>query len=144
MDGCLSILSRVTHIHDGARRVIHHDRHIRLRVAILIHDNHGLRLGLAHRGGGRSAFGSGGRPPRTGAARLGAAAARNPAAILRALDGRTDQAAAIELLRDAFDMLEEDFEEELFYVDIRRAYWAAAEGSAARRLAEAVILKLEF
>ncbi|MBP8273437.1 MAG: hypothetical protein KAY59_03355, partial [Acidobacteria bacterium] len=75
---------------------------------------------------------------------LGAAAARNPAAILRALDGRTDQAAAIELLRDAFDMLEEDFEEELFYVDIRRAYWAAAEGSAARRLAEAVILKLEF
>ena len=75
---------------------------------------------------------------------LGAAAARNPAAILRALDGRTDQAAAIELLRDAFDMLEEDFEEERFYGDIRRAYWAAAGGSAARRLAEAVILKLEF
>lgn len=75
---------------------------------------------------------------------LGAAAVRSPEAMLRALDGRADQSAAIELLRDAFDMLEEDFEEELFYVDIRRAYWAAAEGSAARRLAEAVILKLEF
>lgn len=75
---------------------------------------------------------------------LGAAAVRNPAAVLRALEGRSDQAAAIELLRDAFDMLEEDFEEELFYVDVRRAYWAAAEGSAARRIAEAVIQKLEF
>jgi hypothetical protein len=75
---------------------------------------------------------------------LGAAAVRSPAAVLRALEGRADQAAAIELLRDAFDMLEEDFEEELFYVEVRRAYWAAAEGSAARRVAEAVIQKLEF
>lgn len=75
---------------------------------------------------------------------LGEAAVRGPAAMLRALGDRKDQAAAIELLRDAFDMLEEDFEEELFYVDVRRAYWASAEGSAARRLAEAVIQKLEF
>jgi len=75
---------------------------------------------------------------------LGAAAVRNPAALLSALGACTQQSAAIELLRDAFDMLEEDFEEELFYVDVRRAYWASAEGSAARRLAEAVIQKLEF
>lgn len=75
---------------------------------------------------------------------LGEAAVRGPAALLRALGDRTDQAAAIELLRDAFDMLEEDFEEELFYVHVRRAYWASAEGSAARKLAEAVIQKLEF
>jgi hypothetical protein len=75
---------------------------------------------------------------------LGEAAVRGPAAVLRALGDRKDQAAAIELLRDAFDMLEEDFEEELFYVDVRRAYWAAPDGSAARRLAEAVIQKLEF
>ncbi len=75
---------------------------------------------------------------------LGEAAVRGPAALLRALGDRTDQAAAIELLRDAFDMLEEDFEEELFYVQVRRAYWASAEGSAARKLAEAVIQKLEF
>lgn len=75
---------------------------------------------------------------------IGEAAVRDPAAMLRFLGERKDQAAAIELLRDAFDMLEEDFEEELFYVDVRRAYWAAAEGSAARQVAEAVIQKLEF
>lgn len=75
---------------------------------------------------------------------LGAAAVRTPAGLLRALTDRADQAATVELLRDAFDMLEEDFEEELFYVDVRRAYWAAPEGSAARRVAESVIQKLEF
>jgi hypothetical protein len=75
---------------------------------------------------------------------LGAAAVRDPGAVLAVLESRTDQAASIDLLRDAFDMLDEDFEEELFYVDVRRAYWAAAEGSSARRVAEAVIQKLEF
>jgi HEAT repeat protein len=76
---------------------------------------------------------------------LGGAAVRQPAALLTALASRsTDQAAAIELLRDAFDMLEEDFAEEMFYVEVRRAYWTAADGSPARRLAEAVLQKLEF
>lgn len=76
---------------------------------------------------------------------LGAAAVQQPAALLSALASRaTDQAAGIELLRDAFDMLEEDFAEEMFYVTVRRAYWTAADGSAARRLAEAVLQKLEF
>ena len=41
-------------------------------------------------------------------------------------------------------MLEEDFEEELFYVELRRAYWAASPNSAARQLLEAIIQKLEF
>jgi hypothetical protein len=76
---------------------------------------------------------------------LGAAAVRQPAAMMTALAARTtDQAKAIELLRDAFDMLEEDFAEEMFYVTVRRAYWTAAEGSAERKLAEAVLQKLEF
>lgn len=76
---------------------------------------------------------------------LGAAAVEQPAAMMTALAARTaDQAAAIELLRDAFDMLEEDFAEEMFYVAVRRSYWAAPEGSPARRLAEAVLQKLEF
>jgi hypothetical protein len=75
---------------------------------------------------------------------IGAAAVRDPAATLRLLGERKDQTAAIELLRDAFDMLEEDFEEELFYVDVRRAYWGAPEGSTARNVAAAVIEKLEF
>lgn len=76
---------------------------------------------------------------------IGAAAVAQPEAVMTALAARTaDQAAAIELLRDAFDMLEEDFAEEMFYVTVRRSYWSAAEGSAARRLAEAVLQKLEF
>ena len=76
---------------------------------------------------------------------LGGAAVRQPAAMLAALAARSaDQPAAIELLRDAFDMLEEDFAEEMFYVSVRRAFWAAAEGTPARRLAEAVLQKLEF
>ena len=50
----------------------------------------------------------------------------------------------IELLREAFDMLEEDFEEERFFVTVRRAYWQAPQGSPARKVAEALVLKLEF
>ena len=51
---------------------------------------------------------------------------------------------AIELLREAFDMLEEDMEEERFYVTVRRAYWAAAASSPARKIADILIQKLEF
>ena len=41
-------------------------------------------------------------------------------------------------------MLEEDFEEERFFVFVRRSYWQAPEGSAARKTADALIQKLEF
>ena len=44
----------------------------------------------------------------------------------------------------ALDMLEEDLEEERFYVTVRRAYWAAAAGSPARKIADLLIQKLEF
>ena len=49
-----------------------------------------------------------------------------------------------ELLRDAFDMVAEDFEEERFYVSVRRAYWAAPEGSTRRSVAAQLIDVLEF
>jgi hypothetical protein len=64
--------------------------------------------------------------------------------VLAALEGRSDLDAAIELFVDAFDMLAEDFEEERFYVAVRRAYWAAPVGSARRKMTEALIVKLEF
>jgi HEAT repeat protein len=75
---------------------------------------------------------------------LASVAVRSPAAMLAALEARSDRSAAVELLRDGFDMLEEDFAEEGFYVTIRRAYWAAAEGSATRATAQTIIQKLEF
>ena len=41
-------------------------------------------------------------------------------------------------------MLEEDLEEERFYVAVRRGYWAAAENAPARKIAETLIQTLDF
>ena len=60
------------------------------------------------------------------------------------LETLPDLTPATELLREAFDMLEEDFEEERFFVAVRRAYWGAAEGSPARKIAASLIDRLEF
>jgi HEAT repeat protein len=75
---------------------------------------------------------------------IGTVALRNPTLLLQVLEKRSDLAAATELLREAFDMLEEDFEEERFFVTVRRAYWAAAAGSPARTIADTLIQRLEF
>ena len=47
-------------------------------------------------------------------------------------------------LAEAFDMLEEDLEEERFFVAVRRGYWAAPDGSPTRKLCEQLITKLDF
>jgi hypothetical protein len=75
---------------------------------------------------------------------VGRIALRNTAALLQVLDGHQDLPGATELVREAFDMLEEDFEEERFFVAVRRAYWAAPAGSPARGTAETLIQRLEF
>jgi len=75
---------------------------------------------------------------------LGTVALRNPTLLLHTLEAQRDPGAAVELLREAFDMLDEDFEEERFFVTVRRAYWAAPEGSPARKTAEMLIQRLEF
>ncbi len=75
---------------------------------------------------------------------LGTVALRHTPLVLTALEARPDPQPAVLLLRDAFDMLEEDFEEERFFVTVRRDYWQAAEGSPARTLAVALIQALEF
>ena len=64
--------------------------------------------------------------------------------MLQVLERPGDLQASTELLREAFDMLEEDFDEERFFVTVRRAYWAAAAGSPARNVAETLIQRLEF
>jgi HEAT repeat protein len=71
-------------------------------------------------------------------------ALRNTPLFLKVLQAQKDQPGAIGLVAEGFDMLEEDLEEEQFFVAVRRGYWAAADGSATRRLAEQLITKLDF
>jgi HEAT repeat protein len=75
---------------------------------------------------------------------LGTIALRNTSLMLKVLEREADPAPALELLREAFDMLEEDFVEERFFVTVRRAFWQGAPGSPARKIADALIQKLEF
>jgi HEAT repeat protein len=75
---------------------------------------------------------------------LGTVALRNTPLTVKLLGSRQDLREAALLLRDAFDMLEEDFEEERFFATVRRTYWQAAEGSPTRRVADALIQVLEF
>jgi HEAT repeat protein len=75
---------------------------------------------------------------------IGTVALRNPTLTLRVAERQADAGPLVDLLRDAFDMLEEDYAEEMFYVTVRRAYWAAAEGTPARKAAGTLIQKLEF
>lgn len=72
------------------------------------------------------------------------AALRNTPLLLATLERYSNRDGAIALLADGFDMLEEDFQEERFFVVVRRDYWQAADGSAARAVAETLIQKLEF
>jgi HEAT repeat protein len=71
-------------------------------------------------------------------------ALRNTPLFLKVLQAHPDRPGAIELVAEGFDMLEEDLEEEQFFVTVRRGYWAAADGSPTRRLSEQLITKLNF
>ncbi len=50
----------------------------------------------------------------------------------------------IELLREGFESLEEDFAEEQFFGAARAAYWQAAEASPGRTINATLIDRLEF
>ena len=75
---------------------------------------------------------------------FGTAALRNTALVVKLLAARPDVKPAALLLRDAFDMLEEDYEEEQFFGVVRHTYWQAPQGSPDRRVADALIQVLEF
>jgi HEAT repeat protein len=75
---------------------------------------------------------------------IGLVALRNTPLLLKFLQARPDQDAAIGIVAEAFDMLEEDLEEERFFVTVRKEYWAAADGSPMRKLCGALINKLDF
>jgi HEAT repeat protein len=84
-------------------------------------------------------------PPRAPMA-IGVAtvALRNIPLVQSFLEGYADRDGAIALLAEGFDILEEDYEEERFFAAVRQAYWEAPDGSASRRVAQALIEKLEF
>jgi HEAT repeat protein len=75
---------------------------------------------------------------------IGTVALRNAPLLLKVLESEPLREPAVDLLRDAFDMLEEDFDEERFFATVRRAYWQAAAGSPARAVADTLVRKLEF
>ena len=75
---------------------------------------------------------------------VGTVALRRPDVVRAALEEPAAQEASLTLLREAFDMLDEDMAEERFYAYVRRAYWESADGSAARAVAEATLQALEF
>ena len=75
---------------------------------------------------------------------FGTVALRNTPFALKFLEGRPDLKETALLLRDAFDMLEEDFEEERFFATVRRTYWQGTAGSPVRKTADALIQTLEF
>lgn len=73
-------------------------------------------------------------------------AVRRPGAVIEWLAGAPEAARGptIELLRQGFEGLEEDFAEEQFFAATRSAYWAAAERSVTREIAATLINTLEF
>lgn len=75
---------------------------------------------------------------------VGLVALRNTPLMLATLEKRADRPAALTLLAEGFDMLEEDLEEERFFATVRRTYWAAPEASPTRALCEQLITKLDF
>jgi hypothetical protein len=77
---------------------------------------------------------------------LGAVALREPDRMLAWLAGvpRPVYTQAVDLLKDGFDSLEEDYGKEQFFAAARAAYWKAPESSTARTSAASIIERLEF
>jgi hypothetical protein len=75
---------------------------------------------------------------------VGTVILRRPALALIAFEERKQDKTLGELYRDSFDMLSEDFEEEAFGAEIRRALYAAPAGSPRRQAAQALLEILEF
>ncbi len=71
-------------------------------------------------------------------------ALRNTPLMLTHLGTRQSRAAAIDLMAEGFDMLEEDLDKERFFALVRRTYWEAPDGSPTRALMQTLIGKLDF
>ena len=71
-------------------------------------------------------------------------AVARPLPLVALLEKRQDRDQALQLLRGGFDLLDDDFAEEQFFVALRTAYFAEPEESARRPLIQSVINMLEF
>jgi HEAT repeat protein len=71
-------------------------------------------------------------------------ALRRTPLMLTVLGGHSDRDAALALVAEGFDMLEEDLEKERFYAFVRRTYWEATDASPNRALMQTLIGKLDF
>ncbi len=74
---------------------------------------------------------------------VGKAVMQSPAQAVGIVPGLPRKEATL-LLRDAFDMLEEDYAEERFFAAIRRSYWESDTDASARAAAQVLITALEF
>lgn len=77
---------------------------------------------------------------------FGAVALRAPDRMLAWLGGVAAPVypQAVDLLKDGFESLEEDYAKEQFFAAARAAYWKAPENSPARTSAASIIERLEF
>jgi len=73
-------------------------------------------------------------------------ALRRPSSVLDGFDSapQPSRDAAMVLLKDGFDSLEDDFAEEQFFAATRAKYWQGAENSSTRTVTAAIIQRLEF
>jgi hypothetical protein len=86
------------------------------------------------------------RDPTRAPVALGVAtiALRNTPLMLATLESHTSRPAALGLVAEGFDMLEEDLDKERFFTLVRRTYWQSPEGSKTRALMQTLIGELDF
>lgn len=75
---------------------------------------------------------------------LATVALRNTPLMLEFLKTTSAQDAALTLVAEGFDMLEEDLDKERFFALVRHRYWDVPEGSPDRQLMQTLIGKLDF
>ena len=75
---------------------------------------------------------------------LAAIALRRTPMMMTILGAHPNRDAAVALMAEGFDILEEDYEKERFFAFARRAYWDSSEDSPVRALMRTLIGKLEF
>jgi HEAT repeat protein len=75
---------------------------------------------------------------------LATIALRRTPLMMTILEAHQNRDAAVALVAEGFDILEEDYEKERFFAFARRTYWDSPEGSPARALMQSLIGKLDF